>query len=231
MKSIILSNLLFCGIACWAGASHPTGPDNRPMIQKKVKIYDSRYCLLVQLTLPLPKSDGRIGGEYLIDNTINDTYALSDSRNPIIYMVSYSYKGYFWQGVFGDIAVEISTLHCNSAGCDWKQRDKILVYWKQQIEKYNVDNINNGEADYRWLQPTLESANNIEFVHLVEQSSSGVKIKQYYCIPVNSNLQVMIKFDLIDNSTRPGLVKGDWREGAVKLLNYITNSMQLSDCQ
>lgn len=166
VPAVILS--LLGGLPMAAREAHPKGPDTdkRPWVTRTFQIVGNHSTMYLTMSYPEPRPDGSVDGEVAYGFTDGDKYnAWEPGRNPIVYHVSYPFRGHFWQGVFGDVEFHLE-LARRTPYTDQELADRARAR-KVQVHPYPQ-----GDADdLRWnalMQKPWDSIDDV--LHLWQES-------------------------------------------------------------
>lgn len=230
--------------------------DKRPWVTRTFPVEGSYNNLLLTLTIPEPRPDGTFDGETLFDPMKGKPFKSWDPEiNPSFFHVRYPFRGHFWQGIFGSVFIGIEVVkRAKKLEFDprfqakpdpmvtegarvwnelirhpWKQTGDICSFWEHWGDYQNQLQTKTNHPENRHIstQPQVVLINGIECLRIIESHGSAPRAQEMYYFLLESDCQVQLTIQLVDNSDRPGLAKSDWRPRAEALAARIIESLKV----
>lgn len=200
--------MLYFGVAIplLAAPSHPSGPEGRTFNDRTIRIQGKEQELVVTFAYPKP--------DEIIDWASNGRYVASNYS--AVLSLRYDYKGYFWQGVFGRVGFDMIVVKPRPPDAvPWKDLNSLMMALRAHwIARNEATKNERSETRQLWMEPSLSQLNGTPCVqeHVTDGNDPNGELHYYFLIDEDHALDIVVK--MVDNSTRPGLPKSDWRPRA-----------------
>jgi hypothetical protein len=210
------SFLLLCWILCFgatmpvfAGPAHPSGPEGRPFIERTIRIQGKTQNVFLSLAHPKTDPIGTTNGTL---DFAPDGFIDAATNRPRFLMLRFSYQGFFWQGVFGSVGLDVVIRTRKPDTASWKTLDD-LMQWRRstQLESNEASKNESSKSRQEYSDPVISELNGTPCVqqYLSHGEEKNAESRHYFPIDEDHAVEVTIK--LVDNSDRPGLTESDWR--------------------
>ena len=213
--------LIFVGVnmPMFAGQAHPNGPENRPFVERTIRIQDKAQDCVFSLAYPKPDD--------IVDWAPKGLYNAADPYPTPLTLV-YQYRGYFWQGVFGGVTLELKINSRKPDQPKWEGLESLLEGVRiQRIAHNKVTKNNPPESRQEWMEPVLSQLNGVQCVQQYVYKGSNPKGEWHYYFPLGDDHAVELIMWLVDNSNRPGLTKSDWQPRAEAFANRLLSTVRI----
>lgn len=202
----------------FANPAHPTGPEDRPFKERSITFYgDGRKA---ELTLAYPDPDQVIDR---VNNAAVNVYG--KHQTPL--SMNFNYSGHFWQGIFGRVGVDVK-LKVNDPNLP-KWNDISDLFSELKLHQINRNKLTENEVSktrQEWLSPEIVQINGFPCIKQDVKIGGNSLGEIHYYFLFSPDRAIEVKFSLIDNSARPGLVTSDWRPRAEYFLNKLILSIR-----
>jgi hypothetical protein len=235
-----MNKRLFLSLPCWifvgatismlAGQAHPNGPEKRPFAERTIRVQGkTQDCTL---TLAYPKPDD------MVDWTTGDIYDVAKPHATTL-LIHFDYKGFFWQGVFGGVTLEIKIDARKSDSPPWRDLasllERVRIKTKERNERAKKSNDldvklhPNSRHDQEWMEPALSQLNGIPCVQQFVRGNKAKVAKDecYYYFPFDEDHALVLGVVLVDNSDRPGLTQSNWYPRAEGFANQLLSRVRV----
>jgi len=217
LGAVLCCLLLGASMPLFAGKAHPKGPEGRPFTEHSMTFRgDGKNCVL---TLSYPKPDDigdRVHGSYQVDG-FDSPFALF-----------YNYRGHFWQGEFGSLAIGLYIIPRPAKSPPWKDIDSLLKGIQMKRTSDNKETSGNSpEARQEWMEPFLSQINGIPCVQQYVYRGFDPKGEWLYIFPIDENHALEISFHFIRNRIPGQPDKSDWRPRAEELAKRILATVKV----
>jgi hypothetical protein len=197
-------------VSIFASDAHPKGPENRPFMGRTMRIQTNTHnCFL---TLAYPKA------EEVFDRAPDNVYNAWEPNKDLLLSVlslDYEYRGYFWQGVFGDVSFEVKMEKREAGSPPWTTLEALREDLNVGRLPYNQNQRENPPEGRGERQEAEQvDLNGTQWIRQYESSNTDPREHWYYYLPLEEDYALKLHFWLVDNSHRPGLTRSDWHERA-----------------
>jgi len=203
-----------------ASGAHPRGPQDLDFSERVLIINGKDKGISLTLAFPKPDEivDWTVGGEVDANETFSRALTLR-----------FRYKGYFWQGVFGTVGLDVNIKSRKGELEPWKNFNNLLdsVSLNQRVRNQATFN-ENSKSRREWKDPFLSQLNGTKCVQQYVQVGYQAKDEIHYYFLLDDDHALEIVFLLVDNSDRPGLGPSDWRPRAEEFLNRLLSEIKVS---
>jgi hypothetical protein len=214
----------------FAGQAHPNGPEKRPASERTIRVQGKGQDFILSLVYPKPDDT--------VDWTLNGVYDVAKPHATIV-LIHFDYKGFFWQGVFGGVTLELKILARKPGSIPWRDLESLLDGIRIKTNERNERAKNSNELgrklqpashhDQEWMEPVISQLNGVS---CVKQFVRGNKVREakdecYYYFPFEEDCALMLGVVLVDNSERPGLTQSDWRPRAEGFANELLSKARV----
>lgn len=217
---------ILCGILYWgtimpvfAGLVHPSGPEERPFTERNIRILGTKQDALVTLAYPKP--------EEFVDHTSGGKYSVSSSPSSVLYLW-YEYRGYFWQGKYGTVILDIKFINRKVDAEPIKELNALLQAVRTRSNMRNERTKGDlGDTRQVWSEPFVSQLNGVPCVQQYVDWGKNMKGDGLYYIPFEDNQALEIQISISDNSDTPGKPPSDWRTRAEAFANRLLSSVKV----
>ncbi|WP_395010974.1 hypothetical protein [Undibacterium sp.] len=205
----------------FASQAHPNGPKEEGFVERTIRIQGAKNH--IDVTLAYPQF-----GDF-VDHVKYGKHSVTE-KNPTFLLLDFPYTGYFWQGVFGRVGLDLDVYKRKSREDPWTNWESlfqtILLVQREQNVKAQ-ENTSNSEFRELWNEPFMSELNGVTCIQQNVTVWTRENEKRFFYFLLDEDNAVKIELQLVDNSDRPGLTKSDWRPRAESFANRLLSTVKV----
>ena len=202
----------------FAGLAHPSGPEDRPFTERTIRILGTKEDAFVTLAYPKP--------EDIVDRSSNGSYSVSSPFSSALYLW-YEYRGYFWQGKYGTVIVDVQLIKRTPNAEPIKDLNALLQAVRIRSNLRNGMTKGPPESRQVWGEPFVSQLNGIPCVQQYMDWGTYLKVDRSYFIPMEEDQALEIQISVVDNSDIPGKPPSDWLPRAEAFVSQLLSTVKV----
>jgi len=203
----------------FASEAHPNGPKEEGFVERTIRIQGAKNYMDVTLAYPTPND--------IADHVNNGKHSVA-KENPTFLLLDFAYQGYFWQGVFGRVGLDLRVYKRKSWRAPWTNWESLyqtlLLVQREQNVRAKEDHSKSREL---LNEPFMSQLNGVTCIQQNVTIGTKENEQRRFYFLLDEDNAVMIDLQLVDNSDRPDLTKSDWRPRAESFANRLLSTVKV----
>lgn len=202
------------------GLTRSAGPEDRKSVERRI-VFD-RESKHVSLVIQHPETDETV------DFVVDGHYTVPSPRTwPV--SLRWDFRGYFWQGNFGSVRLDVKIKARDTTAGRWGTIDGLLIGLREEsIARNLIASASPQQSRQEWLEPYISSLNGVPCIQQYMQLGVDKKAEWLYFFPFDDNFAIELRIVMVDNSKRPGVSASDWRIRADAFAERLLGSIRFA---